>query len=518
MVFFSTVYSISQKSAKMKSLIDNSISAIRIRLTDERVFQFTQKFTIGRHSDSAICIINRVVSRRHAEILPENGQWWIHDLQSANGIFMDGQRIQRAILSGSGQVRLGDGGPPLFFDVELPLDMPQVAPLSSHTPPAETESKKNPSEDLPSLDHYKHRYFDKTSDMSSGTHTMMIRLAYAEVQKKQRISYGVIMGLLVLLLIITGSVAWYKHDQIVEQKKLASEVFYTMRALEIDLIKLQMEAARQNFLEARKQIEAVKDRKNGLELSYGRYVDSLGVYGKGLSKKEKIIMHMAHRFGECEINMPDSFVREVSKFIEKWQSSKRLSLVIRRARQQGYIPRIIEALIDADLPPQFLYLAVQESNLNHRAVGPPTRWGFAKGMWQFSPSTAERYGLRLGPLKNEPEVDALDERHDFTKSTIAAASYLRDIYTTDAQASGLLVMASYNWGERRVIKLLQKMPENPQERNFWQLLTHYPNSLPDETYDYVFSIFSAAVIGENPRLFGFDFDNPLILTNADEKK
>jgi len=33
--------------------------------------------------------------------------------------------------------------------------------------------------------------------------------------------------------------------------------------------------------------------------------------------------------------------------------------------------------------------------------------------------------------------------------------------------------------------------------------------VPDQTYNYVFYIVSAAVIGENPRLFGFQFDNPL---------
>jgi hypothetical protein len=32
---------------------------------------------------------------------------------------------------------------------------------------------------------------------------------------------------------------------------------------------------------------------------------------------------------------------------------------------------------------------------------------------------------------------------------------------------------------------------------------------PPETYNYVFYIVSAAVIGENPRLFGFNFNNPL---------
>ena len=58
-------------------------------------------------------------------------------------------------------------------------------------------------------------------------------------------------------------------------------------------------------------------------------------------------------------------------------------------------------------------------------------------------------------------------------------------------------------------RLIKTMPENPQQRNFWQLLEKYKNKIPAETYDYVFHIFSAAVIGENPQLFGFDFDNPL---------
>jgi hypothetical protein len=53
------------------------------------------------------------------------------------------------------------------------------------------------------------------------------------------------------------------------------------------------------------------------------------------------------------------------------------------------------------------------------------------------------------------------------------------------------------------------MPNNPKERNFWQVLTKYKDKWPQETYDYVYYIFSAAVIGENPRLFGFQFDNPL---------
>jgi hypothetical protein len=52
------------------------------------------------------------------------------------------------------------------------------------------------------------------------------------------------------------------------------------------------------------------------------------------------------------------------------------------------------------------------------------------------------------------------------------------------------------------------MPGNPRERNFWRLLA--TAKIPRETYDYVFYIFSAAVICEDPRLFGFDFDCPCL--------
>ena len=166
-------------------------------------------------------------------------------------------------------------------------------------------------------------------------------------------------------------------------------------------------------------------------------------------------------------------------------------------------------MLARDLPPQFFYLALQESNFDVYSIGPLTYMGHAKGMWQFIPETAVRYGLILGPLTDVGRPDPADDRHNFEKSTNAAARYIKFIYRTDAQASGLLVMSGYNWGENRVIKILRSMPSNPRERNFWKLLERHRSQIPQETYDYVFHIFSAAVIGENPRLFGFKFDNPL---------
>lgn len=468
-----------------------------------------EPFQIGRHSDCAVCIRDNVVSRYHAELYLVDGRWWIKDLNSANGVIFNGKRIKRAPLTGNDRFQLGNSGPQFSCSIKS-----SAAHTSTGAPPAQqpsiiSKASVSSEAERTDLDHYKQHYFTGADGQNAGRHTMMVRRAFAEVQKKQRLTYSIIIGFVVVLLIITGAVAFYKHSQVIKQRKLATEVFYTLRALEIDLMKLRLETQKSRSLEAEIQYDAVKTQKQKLEKSYEQYVESLDIYGKGLSEEEKIILRMAHRFGECEINMPKGFAAEVSDFIENWQSSDRLAKVIQKAEQQGYIPRIVKALSQQELPAQFFYLAVQESNLNHRAVGPPTRFGIAKGMWQFIPATAERYGLQTGPLKDEAVADILDERHNIQKSTMAAARYLRDIYTTDAQASGLLVMASYNWGEHRVIDLIKTMPANPQDRNFWELISKYRHRIPDETYDYVFSIFSAAVIGENPRLFGFDFDNPL---------
>ena len=248
-----------------------------------------------------------------------------------------------------------------------------------------------------------------------------------------------------------------------------------------------------------------------MEKNYENFVNTLEIYGKDINERERLIIRIARKFGECEINMPEGFIKRVKSYIKKWQMTDKLKEAIERAERKGYTKKIVRTMESYDLPPQFFYLALQESLFdNIRAIGPKTRFGIAKGIWQFIPATGERYGLQIGPLVEKRKYDSQDERHDFDLSTIAAAKYIRDIYDTEAQASGLLVMASYNWGERRMVELIRTMPKNPIERNFWRILEKYKYQIPKQTYDYVFYIVSAAVIGENPRLFGFDFDNPLV--------
>jgi hypothetical protein len=218
--------------------------------------------------------------------------------------------------------------------------------------------------------------------------------------------------------------------------------------------------------------------------------------------------------GECDVTAPADYFREVDRYIERWRSTPRFEQAVKRAQENGYAKTIAATFTARQLPPQFFYLAMHESDFNPSVSGPPTRWGIAKGMWQFIPETAKRYGLNVGPYYTDARVDMADDRLNWEKATVAAASYIKDIYATEAQASGLLVMASYNWGEHRLVDRLRSMPLNPRERNFWTLLARHRDDVPAQTYDYVFSILAAAVIGENPRLFGFQFDNPLTVPTS----
>jgi len=457
-------------------------------------FSFTQRFQIGRQQDCEVQIKNLMVSRVHANVYFQDGVWWIEDNQSGNGTLVDGHRIDNTPLTGQHQVQLGPNGP------ILQMTVPEMA-LQETTSPTATDAR--------TLTHYKKHYFGDTRDESVGEHTMMVRQAFAEIHNKQKRKYTWIIALVVCLLLIVGAYAIINTLKVNKQKKLAADIFYNMRSLEIELAKVMKSAAMTRSSKSREQIEQFRAKQVQLEDSYNQFLDTLKVYGKGISETEQLILRMARTFGECEINTPKDFIEEVNLYIEKWKSSTRLEKSIMRARDNHYIPKIMHTMKEYGLPPQFFYLALQESGFDINACGPKTRWGIAKGMWQFIPTTAANYGLRPGPLVEERKPDPRDERHHFGRSTLAAARYLSDIYTTEAQASGLLVMASYNWGEHRIIDLIQTMPENPRERNFWQMLTKYKKRIPKETYDYVFYIFSAAVIGENPGLFGFSFENPL---------
>ena len=447
--------------------------------------------------DCDVFLDNDFVSRYHVEISCENGRWIVRDLGSSNGIYIGAKRVESTSVEHATTIRLGIYGPEVLLEVERPA--PAGLPVGSETVVAR----------------YVDNYFGKSATGEpAGQHTLYVRQAFAQVQTKQKKRYGKVIAVLVLAMVAAGGYALYEHQQNRKQKAIAEELFFTMKSLDLELANLERIVDDTHHRVGMEEIRKSQNRRKEIEQSYDHFLATLHIYNPKMTEQERLVLRVARIFGECELDMPPDFANEVNKYIKKWQSSPRFARAIQNAKMNGYTTTISQEMLAQGLPPQYFYLAMQESNFDPYATGPLTRKGYAKGMWQFIPETAEKYGLRVGPLVDLGRPDPGDDRDHYEKATKAAAKYLKTLYSTDAQASGLLVIACYNWGEDQMLPLVRSMPENPRERNFWRLLSQQRNKIPQETYDYVFYIISAAVIGENPRLFGFDFDNPLIAPDS----
>jgi len=459
---------------------------------DQKELRFTQPFRIGRTEECEVCIKDDHVSRSHAAVFLEQGSWWVRDLSSTNGTYANGQRFERLAIHGAIAIRLGILGPEVSLRVE---------PL-----PTDEDHEDDETVIARLVEHY---FGESAANEPVGQHTMFVRKAFAQVQTKQKRKYRYIVGALLLCVVAAGTYAIYEHLQVKKQKAMAEDLFYAMKSLDVDIANLERAVLSSNNQQSVDVIKKYESRRKEMELNYDRFLATLHVYNPRMTEQERLVLRVARIFGECELDMPPDFMSEVNRYIRLWQSSGRLAQGIATAKSNGYVATISSDFLAQGLPPQYFYLALQESGFDPYVNGPMTRKGIAKGMWQFIPETAVKYDLHLGPLVDLRRADPGDDRDHWEKETKAAASYIKDLYSTDAQASGLLVMACYNWGEDQVLPLVRSMPANPRERNFWQLLSKHRDKIPQETYDYVFYIISAAVIGENPRMFGFNFDNPL---------
>lgn len=340
------------------------------------------------------------------------------------------------------------------------------------------------------------RYLGSIPPGQMSRRTEMLRRALRDWTRRRATRYWVALGALAVLGLGAGGYAVIQRQRVARAGAAAAELFYAAKALELEVDRLRLTA---------EQRQAYRARQADLEKRYRDYLEDLGIYSDRTPPRTRLIYQVVHRFGETEVGVPKPFFRDVQRRIELWKGTGRLDSSIARAHGAGYGPRAAAILLEHDLAPDFFFLAFQESEFKVEAVGRRTRFGIAKGMWQLIPGTAREYGLHTGPLVGVSRPDPLDERHDFEKSTRAAASYLRDIYTTDAQASGLLVIASYNWGQTRMLRLIRSLPPSPKDRNYWALLAKYRDQIPRETYDYVINVVAAAVVDLDPSLFGFRF-------------
>ncbi|MDW8066290.1 MAG: lytic transglycosylase domain-containing protein, partial [Aquificaceae bacterium] len=188
-------------------------------------------------------------------------------------------------------------------------------------------------------------------------------------------------------------------------------------------------------------------------------------------EEEKFIQREAQTFG---IPIPNR--EEIKRFMDYYLSNKK-SFESALQRANYYMPIIKPIVQKHALPEELALLPVIESAFNNFAV---SKSG-AAGLWQFIPSTARRYGLRVDQY--------VDERFDVIKATDAAMRYLKDLYSMFG--SWELALASYNCGENCVARRTGGV-------DFWST----QRFLPEETRNYVPAFFAVLLLARDPEKYG----------------
>ena len=184
----------------------------------------------------------------------------------------------------------------------------------------------------------------------------------------------------------------------------------------------------------------------------------------------------------------------MTHYAERIGTNGRTDLRLVLERGQANAPVLIAAFRARNVSPLFgLYIPFIESEYNNLET--PTPMG-SLGMFQFLPSTGEKYGLSTEDLL------------DVGRSADAAARYLTDsmqAFANDPMKEALALLA-YNRGAQKTARDLQVLLNEQNKRCSICALTADRSKL-DETFRsenvfYVPRFFAAAIIGENPQVFG----------------
>ena len=175
-------------------------------------------------------------------------------------------------------------------------------------------------------------------------------------------------------------------------------------------------------------------------------------------------------------------------FLRRMRLGRRPFLERSFERALAHMPMIRAEFERAGIPSALAYMALIESGF----APAPTSPAGARGLWQFMPETARRFGLAVGPGR--------DDRLDPLLSTRAAARYLRALH--EEFGDWPLAVAAYNCGEGRVRSALRRSGA----RTFWQLADL--EALPAESLAYVPKIVAVTLIAREPARHGFSGPAP----------
>lgn len=103
---------------------------------------------LGRHSDTDIRLALPDVSRRHCRFLFTDGDWYVLDLDSLNGVYVNGHRVRRAPLHHRDRIRLGS----ITLEVDFADESSKTIPLTGKRPAGSAKVLQSIANALPPAD------------------------------------------------------------------------------------------------------------------------------------------------------------------------------------------------------------------------------------------------------------------------------------------------------------------------------------------------------------------------------
>jgi len=364
--------------------------------------------SLGRHSRNTVVLSadDRCVSGYHALIYATPDGLLLQDMQSTNGTYVNGKRIQdeRGIKEGD-EIGFGMSGPRFRVvrgggSVNVDTNINIASKRDDAVVPQPPVKDKSPI-------------------------TPVITAKKTFVAPKYIFSAIIVIGVLTALILVISFTSSDNNSQ--KTSSSSSQRFSFTRG----------EISPDNADDTHDNVVGVSTNRQTIE-----------------ARLDVIL----RRFGETNYLIPPEMIDRVEHYLNEYTGRRRRTIAMFMERRKQYFPMIRRIFMEQNIPLDLAYVSIVESGLDPYALS----HAGARGLWQFMPRTARAYGLEVSDRK--------DERTDPEKSTYAAAAYFKHLIAIfGSRSSVMLCMAAYNAGETRIINALKRIEDPMKNRDFWYL-------------------------------------------------
>ena len=98
--FYTLLQELRQQGTTLSSVKKLGITFyVEIEEGKESLRQFTQtEIVLGRDASCDLCIMDEALSAHHARVIYHHGQWWLEDLNSTNGTFLNHEKLVTPVV------------------------------------------------------------------------------------------------------------------------------------------------------------------------------------------------------------------------------------------------------------------------------------------------------------------------------------------------------------------------------------------------------------------------------------